>query len=57
MRLGKGSLLLVVAAILLASLGCAAEEGAYNGVVDGLKKAVSAAITTPVDNFLANLFP
>jgi hypothetical protein len=45
--------------VLLAAVlsGCAATDGAYDGVVAGVNTAVSSLIQAPVDYFLSVLFP
>jgi hypothetical protein len=58
MRLAKTSLaLLVMAAVWFGSVACTADEGWQKGLQDGVAAAVSALISTPVQNWVKNTFP
>jgi len=58
MRLAKASLALwMMVAVLFGSVACTADEGWQKGLQDGVAGAVTALITTPVQNWVKAIFP
>ena len=58
MWLAKISLaLLVTVAVMFGSVGCTADEGWQKGLQDGVAAAVTAVISTPIQNWVKTVFP
>ena len=48
---------LMMVAVMFGSAGCAADEGWQKGLQDGVAAAVTAVISTPIQNWVKTVFP